>query len=395
MRKNMKHTLLYLAAGLGLAACSTSKVTNPVIEVKNPCDFARHGELVEIAIPEDIAKLGKIVDAQGNEVAYQITADGRLLFQADVEANATAEYQLLTDASSAHVTPKTTAFFLGDRRKDDFCWENDKAAYRMYGPALLPENPSSGVDLWLKHSAELTADAMYKQEEGGKPYHIDYGLGIDSYKVGHAAGCGGVGIVANGEIWPGGPFARYEILQEGPLQTIFRLEYDSVQVCDKVWKETITITVNAGAQVNKAEVCFTGEPVEGAMVGGALFLHDEPGNAFIGKNGDETTPKYFAYAEPATSDKGIYGIHQKAGIDASTLDFGRNYVVVMMEGVEEWEEINNTVALVKPYQMGDTYTYFFGGGWSKRDFATDEEWFEASRQTSEALSHPLEVNLKK
>ena len=37
-------------------------------------------------------------------------------------------------------------------RKDDIAWENEYAAFRFYGPALAPENPSNGVDLWLKTS---------------------------------------------------------------------------------------------------------------------------------------------------------------------------------------------------------------------------------------------------
>ena len=46
-------------------------------------------------------------------------------------------------------------------RKDDFAWENEYAAFRMYGAALKPENPSNGVDLWLKNSPALVIDTMY------------------------------------------------------------------------------------------------------------------------------------------------------------------------------------------------------------------------------------------
>ena len=46
-------------------------------------------------------------------------------------------------------------------RKDDFAWENEYAAFRLYGPALLPENPYNGVDLWSKNSPELCIDSMY------------------------------------------------------------------------------------------------------------------------------------------------------------------------------------------------------------------------------------------
>ena len=383
----MRNLFLYMVAGVTLAACHSNPVT---FEVQNPSDFERVEELVEVQLPNDAAKLGKLVDSKGQEVPYQLTADGRLLFQATVPAQGTVSYQMLADQPASSVTPKTAAFFLGDRRKDDFAWENDKAAYRMYGPALLPENPSSGVDLWLKHSSELTADAMYKQEEAGKPYHIDYGLGIDSYKVGHAAGCGGVAILANNEIWPGGPFKTYEILQEGPLQTVFRLTYDSVQVAGQVQNEVITVTVNAGSQVNKAEVQFTGTDVPGMQTGGAVFLHDEVDNL---ADGQEAGFGYLAYCENATSDKGIYRIHQEQGIDANTLDFGRNYVAILMAGAKPCL-VGNTATIVNDYKMGDTFTYYFGGGWSKRDFKTDEEWIEATRKTAQALSCPLTVTVK-
>ncbi|MBQ0057585.1 MAG: DUF4861 family protein [Bacteroidales bacterium] len=378
--------MLYTAAGLMLAACSPK---NTSIEVVNPLPFDRNAELV--SAPVSSANLGKLVDADGNEVAYQVKGD-EILFQASVPAVSTATYTMLASEPASEVEPLTTAFFLGDRRKDDFCWENDKAAYRMYGPALLPENPSSGVDLWLKHSSQLAADAMYRQEEGGKPYHVDYGLGIDSYKVGHAAGCGGVAIyTADGQIWPGGPFKTWEILQEGPLQTIFRLTYDSVQVADKVWNEVITITVNAGAQVNKAEVCFTGEPVEGAMIGGAYFHHDDPSVDLSEKVNDY---QIIACAEPATSDKGIYRVHEQMGIDATTLDFGRNYVAVIVPGAEATGVAGATEYAVKNYEMGQTVTYYFGGGWSKRDYATDDEWFNATRQTAASIATPLIVKVK-
>lgn len=385
------------AAALALVACSKQPTT---FVVTNSCNFARNGELVEIFLPESQQvegeyeiPTGKLVDAQGNEIGYQITSDNRLLFLVNVEANASSEYHFEA-GEPAPVDTLTTCFFLGNRRKDDFAWENDKAAYRMYGPALLPENPSMGVDLWLKHTSQPSANAMYLQEEGGKPYHIDYGLGIDSYKVGHAAGCGGLTIVtSDGQIWPGGPFAQYEIHENGPLQTCFTLYYDSIQVADKVWKGTITITANAGSQVNKAEVMLDGEAIEGTMIGGGIFMH----GASDAKSLDEKigTTHIIAYAEPANSDQGIYAIHEKMGIDATTLDFGRNYVAVIKPASGGCGTSGATLYVTsEPYTMGQVETYYFGGGWSKRDYATDEEWFDATRQTVEALANPLIVTIK-
>ena len=35
-------------------------------------------------------------------------------------------------------------------REDDFTWENDKVAFRIYGPASNGKGQVSGVDAWLK-----------------------------------------------------------------------------------------------------------------------------------------------------------------------------------------------------------------------------------------------------
>lgn len=378
----MKKSIFYIAAGLMLAACSHKDY---VIEVSNNLDFDRNQELISVDL--NASKIGRLTDSEGNDVAYQATENG-IVFQASVAANSTATYSLSsTEPSTVQAPAKTAAFFLGNRRKDDFAFENDKAGYRMYGPALLNENPSNGVDLWLKHVENPIMDEMYKQEEGGKPYHIDWGYGLDSYKVGHAVGCGGVAVVYNDKAWVGGPYSRWEILQEGPLQTIFRLDYDSILVGESILHESIVITVNAGAQVNKAEVTFSGEGVDNLKVGGGIFLHDEIANLKVGKD-------YIAYAESATSDKGIYGVHASSGIDATTLDFGRNYVAVIVPGMENAEQFDITELALRSYKLGDTFTYYFGGGWSKRDFSTDEEWFDATSKTAQAIASPLSVVVK-
>ena len=57
--------------------------------------------------------------------------------------------------------PKVFGRFVPER-KDDFAWENEYAAFRMYGPALKPENPSNGVDLWLKTSPELVVGIILR-----------------------------------------------------------------------------------------------------------------------------------------------------------------------------------------------------------------------------------------
>ena len=122
----------------------------------------------------------------------------------------------LTACQKEAVQPKVFGRYVPER-KDDFAWENEYAAFRMYGPALRPENPSNGVDLWLKASPELIVDSFYYREHVlGLPYHINYGKGLDCYKVGHTCGCGGSVVLADNKTYVGGPYDRWEIVEQSP-----------------------------------------------------------------------------------------------------------------------------------------------------------------------------------
>ena len=172
----------------------------------------------------------------------------------------------LVGCSPKEQQPKVYGRYVPER-KDDFAWENEYAAFRMYGPALLPENPSNGIDLWLKNSPALVIDTMYGRElKDHRPYHINYDGNLDCYKVAHTCGAGGLVVLTadgegtNGEgyrTWIGGPYDRWEILEQKPDRFVFRLEYDSLLVAGQILHESLTITAEAGQLQNKAEVVLT------------------------------------------------------------------------------------------------------------------------------------------
>lgn len=265
-------------------------------------------------------------------------------------------------------------------RKDDFAWENEYAAFRLYGPALAPENPSNGVDLWLKASPELIVDSFYYREHVlGLPYHINYGKGLDCYKVGHTAGCGGLVIVADDRLWTAGPYSSWEILCQTPDLFRFRLTYDSLPVAGEVLCGTLTVTAEAGKMLNKAEVVIS--PRDGNSdnlpfleAGGGIFLHDTVENYFI----DDVTG-CVAYAEDALSDKQAAKMNYDYNGSVSQ---GRTYAAVVTYCASRQDIIEGTLVSLRGYMLGDTLTYFFGGCWSnwsdgKRSFPTDIDWFDA------------------
>lgn len=263
----------------------------------------------------------------------------------------------LTACHKEAVQPKVYGRYVPER-KDDFAWENEYAAFRMYGPALRPENPSNGVDLWLKSSPELVVDSFYYREHVlGLPYHINYGKGLDCYKVGHTCGCGGLVVIANDTTWIGGAYDRWEILEQTPDKFVFRLEYDSLLVAGHILHESITITAEAGQLQNKAEVVLTGDYSGEMLVGGGIYLHDTV-DYYL------TIPEvgYVFYEEDALSDKTAAKMNYE--YNGSTTQ-GRVQISVKTPGATLTEIRDGNLIAVRPYELGDTLTYYFGATWSE------------------------------
>jgi len=364
------------------------------IVVTNSTNTNRMGELVEVKIAKIKANFESkkyiLKNAKGQEVAYQLVLNNEkkvesVLFQVDVKANGSSTYSF-KQGTPTSVKAKTYGRFVPER-KDDFAWENDFGAYRMYGPALAKENPSNGVDFWAKCTDELVVDQRYKDDIYNEiSYHIDHGKGLDFYKVAHTLGCGGIAPYAIDSLWVGNQFNSYKVLENGPLRTVFTLVYDSVKVGNDYYKQTITINADAGSLLNKAVVTYNGK-AQKMQLGSGIFLHDGKGHKHetISKshldNKINETWGAIAYAENAVSDAGIPS--------------GTNYVgVVAPTSLIESKKKNDHFLLISDYNVGSTFTYYFGGGWSKWKFPTNNDWFNAVDNFALRAKNPLKVTLK-
>ena len=270
---------------------------------------------------------------------------------------------LFVSCQKEAVQPKVFGRYVPER-KDDFSWENEYAAWRMYGPALRPENPSNGVDLWLKTCPELVVDSFYYSEHVlGLPYHINYGKGLDCYKVGHTCGAGGLVVIADDQTWIGGPYDRWEIIEQSPTRLVFRLEYDSLLVAGHILQESITITAEAGEPMNKAEVVLTSNPltpnplIPDLLVGGGIYMHDTIDHFEVY---DALGTVY--YEEDALSDKTAAKMNYD--YNGSTTQ-GRIYLTVRTPEATVLDMQDGNLIAVKPYTLGDTLTYYFGATWSE------------------------------
>ena len=353
------------------------------IVVTNSTAIERKGEIVEVSIAalkvSFDTKSYVLKNKSNKEVAYQLIYNGNkkpqsLIFQADVKANSSSAYSLAA-GTPAVVKAKTFARFVPER-KDDFAWENDIAAYRMYGPALANENPSNGVDFWAKCTNDLIVDEFYNGEDKkGISYHVDHGHGLDFYKVAHTLGCGGIAPYASGKLWVGDHFSSYKVIEVGPLRSVFTLTYDSLKVGNVLYKEELTITANAGSILNKGVVKLTG-PAQKMELAAGIYLHDDKGT--LKQNLANGTT---AYAEAAVSD--------------AKVPSGRNYVGVYIPAkVTKAFKQSEHGLITSSYKVGNTFTYYFGGGWSKWLYPTDNDWFKGITRFAEANRNPLKVSVK-
>lgn len=149
---------------------------------------------------------------------------------------------------------KTFARYVPER-SDDFAWENDKIAFRAYGPKLRKGGENNGIDCWLKRVDYPIIDKWYGQMKT-RSYHKDWGEGHDPYHVGSSAGCGGTGIWLNGRREPLETYIKQEVIESTPQRSQFKLTYER-KIGGDVYGEEKTITIELGKRLFDVHSVFT------------------------------------------------------------------------------------------------------------------------------------------
>jgi pectinesterase len=254
-----------LAAHAGAAAAPQAAAT---ASVTNPIAAARPAETVEVTVEslkraltfDDVRKIHVKDDKTGQDLltqAVDLDDDGTfelVIFQADLAASERRTFSLSVGARRIALRDEFRAYgrFVRERR-DDFAWENDLVAHRMYGAALetWAQEPltSSAVDIWVKKTPRLVVSDWYMVDD----YHRDLGEGADFYSAGKTRGCGGTGIWQNGKLYPSANFRGSRVLANGPLRVMFELSYDAWDAGGQKLSETKRISLDAGQRLNRFE----------------------------------------------------------------------------------------------------------------------------------------------
>lgn len=379
----MKKIIYILFAVVFLASCSSNKEMQVTIE--NPSSFDRLTDVVEIPIDSIKDKvvlkdsLAYVVkNSAGEVIPSQVTYDRKLIFQPEVKAGESKTFIISTDTVQAY--PAKTFGRLISERKDDFAWENDRVAFRIYAQALIAtDGPSNGIDLWYKRTNDLVIDKWYANDLAGKQsYHNDNGEGLDDYKVGRTLGGGAMAPYVNGKLWLNDNFTAEEVLDNGPLRTTFKLTYNDVDVDGKKYSESRTFSIDAGSQLTKITQAYgINEPMEVA----AGIVKRESGDSVIAA----VDKGYIIYAEPKTNKvEGVYvSLVFPDGMNNSVVD---TYEI----GKNKYSH----VLAVTTQQPKKAVTYYTGYGWAKFGFPTLADFEKYIQNFSEGLTQPLVIKYK-
>ena len=396
---------------IALSMLAASAGAQNVKIIVNNDEKVQRQEVVEVSALQLYEKLGIsygspviVKNALGQQVGYQLTHDSLLLVDASVRPCGKAEFTVEKG------TPREPKVFVTGRqypeRVDDIAWENDRTAYRIYGPALQRNKERAfGVDVWVKNTPDLEVEKRYNTElsnhhaieklkkegktqealdmEEATTYHFDHGYGLDCYKVGPTLGGGAPALMDNGELVLPYCYRDYQILDNGPLRFTVRVDYNPTAIGkDKNVVEHRIISLDKGSNFNRCTVWYDGLTDKRDLAAGIVVHPEDTETMYLASN-------MALYADPTDNPEKqnfqIYvGVLFPEGID---------YTRYLYTEQDRQNGNAGHIIGVKSYTPGTRFTYYFGSAWSKNDVRTMDEWKLRSEQTIDAIHSPMNVVL--
>ena len=429
-------SLMMLLALAGSNYCHAQQAT---IVVNNPTSNPRT-ELISLSMNEVKAKLGNaapkkgeayiVKNKSGQQIGSQITHDGYLLIDASVRPHGSATYYVTIGKPYQQKVWTTGALY--KIRKDDIAWENDRCAYRVYGPALQRTGERSfGTDVWVKNTPETVVyeryvkdmngnikgdkidakvRALQKQEKSEKnkakaaalakqikvlqaeskevdiltSFHLDHGNGLDPYRVGATLGLGAPSLmVGKNQVLPY-CYKDYKILDNGPLRFTVELTYNPSTVGDmKNVVEHRIISLDKGSNFNKMTVWYDGLTHATDFATGFPIHEEDTESKTFAKD-------YVSYADPTdnievNNSQVFVGVLFPEGIDNTYYQlFDKKH-----DGAT-----GQALGLKRGLKNQEKYSYYFGAAWSKYDVKNYAEWQIRIKEYLDALKTPLGVEVK-
>jgi hypothetical protein len=312
------------------------------------------------------------VNEIGKEVPIQFEyfEDGsikKILTFVSIPAKGITRLKIIRQKRSAY-SPLVFARYVPER-KDDFAWENNKIAFRMYGKALQSTNENAhGIDVWAKRTDKLIINDWYKKSD----YHTDYGEGLDFYSVGPTLGAGNIAPYLTDTVFYPGNYSAWKIVSQGPLRLRFKLTYDSFNYKGATVMLEKEIQLSAGDNFNKVTVSlYASEPLRVPMAVG-IVRRKEGGDFSFDKQ-----RKLATYWEPANIVNGSIGVG-----------------VIFTTGVQ-FKSMQTQYLFISNMNSLQKLIYYTGAAWDKQgDCKTVLSWKKLTRRFAKEIQGGVDLKIR-
>lgn len=347
-------TGLYATGGYLLAGLEVADLNGPVQALPEGEPPRDAPEVIAATTPVPPPPVTVVGEEEKRRREAEMRATRALAYDPAVLKRASS-VERLPPPSAEEQKPRAVVRFAPERF-DDLLWENDRVAFRIYGPALEAAEPpsGSGIDAWAKRVRWPFMSRQLKFPN----YHVDRGEGLDYYQVGQTRGAGGLGVWHRNKLWTSRNFATHRIHSTGGEEARFSVTYRPwpVDVARKVW-ETREVSLPLGTNFTRMVSTLQSDTKEPLIVGiGIAKRRNEAGAGFVTKDRENGRLMFW---EPPTPEHGSMGF-------AIAVDPGR------VEGFAE--DAENYLILVR-VTPGEPFTYYMGSAWDRGlDFKSREEW---------------------
>jgi len=251
------------------SSCADKKENTKSILVKNTLDFERTSETIELSKSflnvTDLNTIGiRDAETKALQITQTVDNDGDgiiddILFQPKVAANSEKSYEIVTITEAEKPKAKALCYsrFVPERT-DDYTWENNKVAFRVFGPTAqkMVEDSidggtlSSGVDGWLKKVEYPIINNWYeKNSKKAGAYHEPSPEGLDNFHVGVSRGIGGLAVKQDSTYYFSKNYTKWRTITTGPIRTSFYLEYETWDANGKSIKESKVVSLDLGERL--------------------------------------------------------------------------------------------------------------------------------------------------
>lgn len=250
-------------------------------------------------------------------------------------------------------------------------WENNKVGFRSYF------DTRNGKDIYGKTTGDLTIHNVGT----GENYHVLQPWGMDILKVGNSLGAGALAMQKNDSLFRLGAtdFASFEKVIEGPVRSVFKLNYKGWNVADESYELAETISIWANKRWYQSQIELS--PVaDDTLVTGIV-------------NFKAVDVKSFSYPK--------IDVLRTHGKQSENQDYLGMALLIPSEELIGFSTTSSkgegivSTELVSLKSSDNKYLFYFYVGWEgeKADFSSSEFFDNQLKLTSEELSNQLKVVL--